>query len=222
VSLAWYRGIAPVYDWVCRPLYAAPRRRSIKLLELSPNESVLDLCCGTGLNFPALADALQGQGAIVGVDFTAAMLKSAHRRAHALQSRHEQLHIRVEEKDAACFDRHSWAQLGLNSPRPDAVLCSYGLAVAPNWRAIADQAWELLRPGGRFVVVDNQPFPRAPLRWTNPLTVPISNFLGQAELQRKLGEPFHAKAAELAEEQQCLGGYVFVRRYEKPRRPAPD
>lgn len=209
-SQRWYRRIAPVYDAICRPLYARARRRGIAELELVGGETVLDLCCGTGLNLPALAQQIGTAGQLVGVDFTPAMLRRAEQRRWQCPAPTTLL-----EMDARELNLADWEQRGLR--RPHAVLCSFGLAVTPAWREVFARSWDLLAPGGRYVVVDTQAFPGRWRRALNPLAVPISNWLGHAELRRPtaaLLDDGEARRSHLH-----LAGYVHVTAATKPVTP---
>lgn len=80
-----YDRLAPAYDpaaFVFRPLGARRlQKRAIDLLDLHPGDTVVDLGCGTGVNFPLLAAAVGETGHIIGVDLSAGMLTQARRRA---------------------------------------------------------------------------------------------------------------------------------------------
>src|ERR1700734_3875316 len=78
-----YRKKARHYDVTSR-LYPAPgypqrtqRLRAVQALGLRPGGTVIDIACGTGLNFPLLQKAVGPGGRIVGVDLTDAMLARA-------------------------------------------------------------------------------------------------------------------------------------------------
>ena len=83
---ALYRRRAPYYDrlgWLFRLAGAdvnAHRRRVVEALNVSPGDTVVDLGCGTGLNFPWLEGAVTASGHIIGVDLTDAMLREAQNR----------------------------------------------------------------------------------------------------------------------------------------------
>ncbi len=68
-----YDLIARRYDTVSleRWLYAAPRARALDLLGAHPGDTVLDLGCGTGLNFPRLIAMVGPGGQVIGVDASA-------------------------------------------------------------------------------------------------------------------------------------------------------
>src|SRR3984885_3085298 len=84
-----YRKKAKHYDITSR-LYPAPgypqrtqRLRTVQAPGLPPDDTVIDVACGTGLNFPLLQKAVGPGGRIVGVDLTDAMLARAQDRTNA-------------------------------------------------------------------------------------------------------------------------------------------
>src|ERR1700728_5463070 len=81
-----YRKKAKHYDITSR-LYPAPgypqraqRLRAVRALGLRRGDTVVDIACGTGLNFPLLENLVGPGGRIVGVDLTDAMLARAQDR----------------------------------------------------------------------------------------------------------------------------------------------
>src|ERR1700759_5167472 len=84
-----YRKKARHYDVTSR-LYPAPgypqraqRLRAVRALGLRAGDTVIDIACGTGLNFPLIQDAIGPGGHLVGVDLTDAMLAQAQDRIAA-------------------------------------------------------------------------------------------------------------------------------------------
>ena len=81
-----YRKKAKHYDITSR-LYPVPgypqraqRLRAVQALGLRAGDSVIDIACGTGLNFPLIEEVIGPDGRIVGVDLTDAMLARAQER----------------------------------------------------------------------------------------------------------------------------------------------
>ena len=58
----------------------AYRLRAIKKLSLQRGNSVIELGCGTGLNFPFLMEQIGPEGRLIGVDLTPGMLDIARVR----------------------------------------------------------------------------------------------------------------------------------------------
>src|SRR2546430_10095453 len=78
-----YRKKAKHYDVTSR-LYPVPgypqraqRLRAVQALGLRTGDNVVDIACGTGLNFSLIEQAIGPGGRIVGVDLTDAMLDQA-------------------------------------------------------------------------------------------------------------------------------------------------
>lgn len=128
------------------PVYRAGRLAGIDLLRLQPGDRVLDLGCGTGLNFPLLDAAVGPTGVIVGVDLSGPMLA----RAHARVRRHGWCNVCLVQADAGACEL-----AGLFSDGPyDAVLATFALSVIADGPAAWRSALAATRPGGRIAVVD--------------------------------------------------------------------
>ncbi|UPM44014.1 class I SAM-dependent methyltransferase [Halocatena salina] len=70
-----------VYDILATAIApTAWRARAVDALELSRGDTVVELGCGTGANFPLLRKRVGPSGRVVGVDLTPAMLQRARRR----------------------------------------------------------------------------------------------------------------------------------------------
>ena len=78
VLARWYDTLS--LEW---PVYRVGRSRGIEGLELRAGDRVLDIACGTGLNFSLLRAAVGATGEIVGVDANPAMADRARRRIAA-------------------------------------------------------------------------------------------------------------------------------------------
>ena len=75
-----YDSRAADYEDSWHPAYAI---RFTSRLSISPGDAVLDLCCGTGLNFFAAAGRVGPGGSVVGVDLSEGMLGVARRKQAA-------------------------------------------------------------------------------------------------------------------------------------------
>lgn len=76
-----YRKRARLYDWSAQLYYLigfrewAYRKEAIRALRLVPGATVVEIGCGTGLNFSLLRKEVGETGRIIGVDLTDEMLR---------------------------------------------------------------------------------------------------------------------------------------------------
>src|SRR5215510_7572191 len=85
------------YDASLEKLYAEHRQLAVAALAPAAGSVVLDVPCGTGQSFDALASAVGASGLILGVDASAGML----RRAQARIDQRGLTQVRVHAADAA-------------------------------------------------------------------------------------------------------------------------
>ena len=152
-----YRKKAKHYDVTSR-LYPAPgypqrgqRRRAVEALDLRPGHTVVDMACGTGLNFQLLEQAIGADGRIVGVDLTDAMLAQARRRIET----NGWSNVTLVQADAAEFEFPAGV---------DAIVSTYALSQVPECGEVIAHGAAALSPGGRWVVLDLKVPDRAPRR----------------------------------------------------------
>ena len=166
-----YRKKARHYDVTSR-LYPAPgypqhrqRLRAVRALDLAAGDTVVDLACGTGLNFALIEDVIGPAGRIIGVDLTDAMLARAHERIAANGWRN----VSLEQADAADFDFPT---------QVDGIVSTYALSQVPECAQVITDGAAALSGRGRWVVLD--------------LKVPDATPAWLAELGRALVRPFAA------------------------------
>jgi demethylmenaquinone methyltransferase/2-methoxy-6-polyprenyl-1,4-benzoquinol methylase len=142
-----YRKKARHYDITSR-FYPAPgypqraqRLRAVQALGLRPGDTVVDVACGTGLNFPLIEQAITARGRIIGVDLTDAMLAQAQDRIE----RNGWRNISLVHADAADFDFPT---------EVDAILSTYALSQVPECADVIAHGATALVGGGRWVVLD--------------------------------------------------------------------
>jgi demethylmenaquinone methyltransferase/2-methoxy-6-polyprenyl-1,4-benzoquinol methylase len=160
-----YRKKAKHYDVTSRfypvPGYpqGAQRLQAVQALGLRPGDSVVDIACGTGLNFSLIEQAIGPEGRIVGVDLTDAMLAQAQRRIETNGWRN----ISLVQADAAQFDFPT---------EVDAILSTYALSQVPECGDVIAHGAAALSRGGRWVVLDLEVPDSAP-RWLAQLGIAL-------------------------------------------------
>jgi ubiquinone/menaquinone biosynthesis C-methylase UbiE len=156
-----YRKKAKHYDFTTR-LYPVPgypqraqRLRTVQALGLRAGDTVIDIACGTGLNFPLIEEAIGPGGRIVGVDLTDAMLAQARDRIAA----NGWTNVSLVQSDAAQFDFPAGA---------DAILSTYALSQVPDCAAVIAHGAAALSEGRRWAVLDLKVPDNTP-RWLTQL-----------------------------------------------------
>jgi demethylmenaquinone methyltransferase/2-methoxy-6-polyprenyl-1,4-benzoquinol methylase len=181
-----YRRKAKRYDLTARvspvPGYPqrAQRRRAIQALGLRAGDLVVDVACGTGLNFPLIEQAIGQAGRLVGVDLTDAMLARAHVRVEASGWGN----VSLVQADAAEFEFPQDA---------DAIVSTYALTQVPECGQVISHGAAVLSAGRRWVVLDLKLPDRTPA-WITRLGVAAvgsSASLGEW-IDRRPWESIHA------------------------------
>jgi ubiquinone/menaquinone biosynthesis C-methylase UbiE len=72
-AIEQYRRLAPGYDVMARAGMRY-RRKAVELLELRRGEIVVDVACGTGLNFEPIIERVGPEGRLFGIDLSPDML----------------------------------------------------------------------------------------------------------------------------------------------------
>lgn len=160
-----YRKRSRWYDFTANLYYLlgfrewAYRKKAVAALDLKPGDTVVEIGCGTGLNFSLLQRAVGDAGKITGVDLTEAMLDAARRRIE----RKGWSNVELVRCDAADYD----FPVGING-----ILSTFALTLCPDYDGVIRRGAQALAPGGRFVIADL----RLPTGWSGkllPLLLPF-------------------------------------------------
>ncbi len=168
-----YRKKAKHYD-ITSQFYPVPgypqrahRLRAVQALGLRPGDSVVEIACGTGLNFSLIEQVIGPDGRIVGVDLTDAMLAQAQHRIETNGWRN----ISLVQADAAEFDFPT---------EVDAILSTYALSQVPECGDVIAHGAAALSRGGRWVVLDLKVPDNAP-RWLAQLGIALVRPFGSID-----------------------------------------
>lgn len=142
-----YRKRAGWYDFSANTYYLigfrefAYRQMAVQELHFDPGDTVVEIGCGTGLNFELLLHQIGPQGHIVGVDLTPEMLAKASERV----ARNNWSNVSLIQSDAAAFE----------FPRPvDGVISTFALTLVPEYDRVIQNAAAALSNGKRLVILD--------------------------------------------------------------------
>lgn len=144
-----YRKRAARYDFTANLYYLFGyrewkyRRLAVEALELQPGDNVLELGCGTGLNFSLFQRYIGSAGQIIGVDITDAMLQQAQKRV----TDHKWANVTLIQHDASTFHSPTKVNAGFSS---------YALSIFPDTEQALGNIVNSLAPGGRLVLLELQ------------------------------------------------------------------
>jgi len=144
-----YRKRAANYDFTANLYYLfgyrewAYRKMAVKALKLQPGDIVLELACGTGINFPLYQRYIGPEGRIIGVDITDAMLEQAQKRIE----KNGWKNIVLFQRDAATY----------RPPLPvNAVITTYALSLFRGLEHALNNINDSLLLNGHFVLLELQ------------------------------------------------------------------
>ncbi len=116
------------------------RREGVSALALRKGMTVLDIACGTGLDFPYLFEAVGENGRIIAIDIAPGMLERAKERVRKNRWRNFE------------FIRGDVTRIQL--PKADAAAAFWCMISIPDYRAALENIIPSLQDGGRLAVLD--------------------------------------------------------------------
>jgi demethylmenaquinone methyltransferase/2-methoxy-6-polyprenyl-1,4-benzoquinol methylase len=144
-----YRNRAKNYDWAANLYYLIgfrewrQRREAVQSLGLHSGDTVVEIGCGTGLNFGLLQEAVGVSGKIIGVDATDAMLAQAERRVQ----KYEWSNVTLVLSDARSFHFLEGTS---------GILSTYALSIMPDVEDLIEHSERSLKAGGHLSILDLQ------------------------------------------------------------------
>ncbi len=190
-----YRKAAPLYDLMNYVYFLGRDKRYRSMLaerlNLKPGDSVLDLCCGTGLNFPFLLQKTKNQGTVLGVDLTSEMLQHTKKR------------LKSEE---VTLVRSDAANLAFRDKTFNAIFVSFCLKITPAYEKTIEEAARVLEPVGRIGVLSNHK-PSGSLRLLGIILTRILSAMAKIDFEINLKEHL-SKRFRIIEDSTMHGGFV--------------
>ncbi len=139
------------------------RREAVAALQLSPGATVVELGCGTGLNFPYLQRAVGAAGQIIGVDLTPEMLAQARRRVE----RHGWSNVQLVHSDVGRYAFPTGVR---------GVLSTFAITLSADYDGAIRAAARAL-DGGRLAILDLK-LPEAWPHWLVALAARLNRPFG--------------------------------------------
>lgn len=181
--MQYYDVFSKFYESGTEKLHGGHRLEALDLLRLEPGAAVLDVPTGTGANLPLLIDRIGPTGEICAIDYSPGMLAKARAKIEAAGWTNVHLvQADARELDADMAGRDQF----------DAAVCILGLSVVPDWEAVFQRMFDLVRPGGRIAVMDLY---LSGKRTSGPANL-YYRLLAQADQRRRFWEPLEAQSDE--------------------------
>lgn len=174
---AIYDRQAPLYDRMTAIFERLLFRGGREWVCAQARGTVLEIAIGTGRNLAFYPQDVE----LIGIDISPEMLERARRRADALG---RPVELRVGDAQALPFPDASF----------DTVVVTLGLCTIPDERRAVAEAHRVLRPGGRFLLLEHVRSPLVPVRAVQRLLDPLAVRFQGCHLTR---EPLDRLTAEV-------------------------
>lgn len=198
-----YRDRAGLYDLTANLYYVLGfreqryRRDAVAALGLASGDAVIEIGCGTGLNFSLLQERIGPSGRIIGVDVTAEMLVQAEKRVKGKGW----INVTLAQSDAAHYQFPNEA---------NGILSTFALTLVPEFNEVIRNGARALAPGGRMAILDFKKPDDKPLwliRLMAYLTKPFGVTLDLADRR-----PWESMRRHLTEVnvRELYGGFAYL------------
>jgi demethylmenaquinone methyltransferase/2-methoxy-6-polyprenyl-1,4-benzoquinol methylase len=200
---AMYQSGAKYYDLTTQ-LYRliglrmkAYRSHAVNLLHLKRGDYVVELGCGTGLNFSLIIKQIGPAGRLIGVDLTPKMLECAQERVDHFGWKN----VELVQSDIATYDFPE----GING-----VLATGVFGYVAEYDYVIKAASHALVPGGRMVILDGKEPERLP-SWLFKIVLRLGKPFGFSRDYFK-GHPWESVERFFQETafQDMYGGMIYL------------
>ncbi len=184
-------------SWIGRATANSPyRAQLIETLGLGVSSRVLDVACGTGLNFELLQKSLDAKGLLAGIDQSGKSLALAQKM---VRNRGWE-NVKLVEADCAAY----------KPEEPfDAALCTFAIDIIPPWRETIDMMVNAIRPEGKIGFIGFKESSRNKYKMFNSLWRKTGIVFGGVELGRPVREYLSQQCNEILYK-EVHGGFYYI------------
>lgn len=145
-SAARYDKTCHIYNWTFDIPYWRIRRTALDCLNLMPGDVVLDMGCGTGVNFDSIVQRTGAEVTIYAVDASPGMLHKAQAKIsqRGWRAQVHMVHAPMEKINLRSFDFAD----------PVKVIFALSLTVIGDWNAAFNHVFTQLPAGSCIVIMD--------------------------------------------------------------------
>ncbi|MCB0017073.1 MAG: methyltransferase domain-containing protein [Anaerolineales bacterium] len=182
-ALRWYNKLSWIHDWLSFGdwPYRKARAEAIAALNLQSGDVVIDLFCGTGVNFPLIMAAMSDEGQLIGIDGSAGMLAKARRRI--AKAGWPESRVRLLERDLLHMGDDFFRQLLPTSlDQPPKLLITLALGIFPDYETIFTNICSALPAGTLIVILEGFCEDNARGKW-------LIDLIGHSDCSRRVWEP---------------------------------
>jgi ubiquinone/menaquinone biosynthesis C-methylase UbiE len=199
--MKWYDVVTPIYDRAISRSYLSYRQVAVQALHLRPRFTVLDVGCGTGLNFELIMNAIGSYGTLIGIDSSNKMLNRACQKVN----RQRWGNVHLLQLDARKLNRDELEAFIGRNITINSIICTLGFSVFSEWEAVFKRSFDLLENGGRYCIMDifND---RVNFR------TKIVSILANSDNSRQIWKPLKKRCTDYSEERYSMthGDIVIV------------
>lgn len=157
-----YQRYANIYDVTFGKIFHRGRVVSVELLNIQPDESVLEVGVGTGLTLPFFPPHCK----VTGIDLSEHMLDKARENIelHGLKN------VEIRQMDATHLD--------FPDNHFDSVIAAYVISVVPDPVKVLNEMMRVCKKGGKIVFINHFRCDNPVIAGLEQLISPLSRYLG--------------------------------------------
>ncbi len=134
-----YALYSPIYDLLFDWIFHPGRVAAVKLLDIQPDERILEVGIGTGLNLPLYPPRCR----LIGIDLSDKMLEKAQAKIEELSL--DNVTLKVMDAAAMAFGDNEF----------DRALATYVISAVPDPLGVLREMRRVVKPGGTIVILNH-------------------------------------------------------------------